>query len=184
MSKSLGNVYLLKDIIDRGYNPLVYRLFTYSGHYRNKLNFTWEGIEAASKALDRLKEGYKKHLEGTDEIYDEIVNDFEREFHEAINDDLNMPLAMGIVWEVVRFEKKSKKLADLLLKFDSVLGLDIDKEVEKENIPQEILELLEQRKQAREGKNWLESDRLRDEIQAKGYAIKDTKDGMNIEKIK
>ena len=184
MSKSLGNVYLLKDIIDRGYNPLVYRLFTYSGHYRNKLNFTWEGIDAASKALDRLKEGYKKHLEGNDEVSQEIVNDFEQQFHEAINDDLNMPLAMGIVWEVVRYDKKSKKLADLLLKFDSVLGLDIDKEDKKESIPQEILDLLEQRKLAREEKNWAESDRIRDEIQSKGYIIKDGKDGATVEKIK
>ena len=184
MSKSLGNVYLLEDIIKRGYNPLVYRLFSYSCHYRNKLNFTWEGIEAASKSLERLKEGYRKHLYGEDNISNEVIEDFENRFHEAINDDLNMPLAMGVVWEVIRYEKKSKQLADLLLKFDTVLGLKIDEENKKEEIPEEIINLLKQRQQARQEKNWAESDRIRDLIKEKGYMVKDGKDGAEVEKIK
>ena len=178
MSKSLGNVYLIKDFISRGYDPLVYRLFSYSCHYRNKLNFTWDGIEAASKSLERLKNGYKLHLDGNDNVEDEIIKEFEERFHQAINDDLNMPSAMGIVWEVVRFDKKSPKLAELLKKFDSILGLKIDKENNKEeNIPEEILKLIEKRKQARENKDWNESDRIRDEIQSKGYQIKDMPSG-------
>ena len=175
MSKSLGNAYLIKDFIDRGYDPLVYRLFSYSCHYRNKLNFTWDAIEATSKSLERLKNGYKLHLEGQDEIENNIVDEFEERFHRAINDDLNMPSAMGVVWEVVRYEKKSLKLAKLLEKFDMILGLKINEETTKteEKIPQKILELIEKRKEARENKDWNESDRLRDEIQAKGYQIKD-----------
>jgi len=80
MSKSLGNVYLIKDLIERGYDPLVYRLFSYSCHYRNKLNFTWEGIESASKSLERLRSGYKAHLNGTEEIEDGIIKDLENRF--------------------------------------------------------------------------------------------------------
>ena len=183
MSKSLGNVYLLKDIIDRGYNPLTYRLFSYSSHYRNKLNFTWEGMDGAEKSLERLKNGYKLHLNGTDDVEDEVVNEYEERFHKAINDDLNMPLAMGVVWEVVRNDKKSPKLAKLLLKFDEVMGLKIDEEDRKqEEIPEEILNLIEQRKIARENKNWEESDRLRDLINSKGYNIKDTKEGTEVSK--
>ena len=183
MSKSLGNVYLLKDIIDRGYNPLTYKLFSYSSHYRNKLNFTWEGMDAAEKSLERLKNGYKLHLDGTDDVEEDVINQYEERFHKAINDDLNMPLAMGVVWEVVRYNKKSPKLAKLLLKFDEVLGLKIDEEDKRqEDIPEEILKLIEERKQARENKNWEESDRLRDLINAKGYNIKDTKDGTEITK--
>ena len=183
MSKSLGNVYLLKDIENRGFNPLSYRLFTYSSHYRNKLNFTWEAMEAAEKSLERLKKGYKAHLEGKDEVDENIVNEYEEKFHKAINDDLNMPLAMGVVWEVVRSDRKSPKLAKLLLKFDSVMGLKIDEEDKKEvnvEIPEEILKLIEERKKARENKNWEESDRLRDIIKEKGYNVKDTKEGMEI----
>ena len=181
MSKSLGNVYLLRDIINRGYSPLAYRLFSYSSHYRNKLNFTWEGIEASQKSLERLKQGYQAHLNGKDEVEDEKVNEYEERFHKAINDDLNMPLAMGVVWEVIRNDKKSPKLAKLLLKFDSVLGLKIDEKEEiKQEIPKEILELIEERKKARENKNWEESDRIRDLIKEKGYEIKDTKEGTEV----
>ncbi len=184
MSKSLGNVYLLDDIVNRGYDPLVYRLFSYSCHYRNKLNFTWEGMDASAKSYERLKDGYQKHLAGEDEIAQEVIDEFENRFHMAINDDLNMPLAMSVVWEVVRYEQKSKKLADLLLKFDSVMGLQIDKRTEKEEIPEEILELVEQRKLARQERDYAKSDEIRDALKEKGYEVKDTKDGMTVEKIK
>ena len=184
MSKSLGNVYLLDDIVNRGYDPLVYRLFSYSCHYRNKLNFTWEGMEASAKSYERLKDGYQKHLAGEDEIAQEVIDEFENRFHMAINDDLNMPLAMSVVWEVVRYEQKSKKLADLLLKFVSVMGLQIDKRTEKEEIPEEILELVEQRKLARQERDYAKSDEIRDTLKEKGYEVKDTKDGMTVEKIK
>ncbi len=185
MSKSLGNVYLLKDIINKGFNPLSYRLFTYSSHYRNKLNFTWESLEATEKSLERLKKGYKTHLEGKDEIDEKLINEYEEKFHKAINDDLNMPLAMGVVWDVIRNEKKSPEFAKLLLKFDDIMGLKInedDKEDINIEIPEEILILVEERKKARENKDWQESDRLRDIIKEKGYSVKDTKEGMKIEK--
>ena len=183
MSKSLGNVYLLKDIINKGYNPLTYKLFSYSSHYRNKLNFTWEGMDAAEKSLERLKNGYKLHLNGTEIVEDEVINQYEGRFYKAINDDLNMPLAMGVVWEVIRNEKKSSKFAELLLKFDTVMGLKIDEEDSKQNdIPEEIMRLIEERRIARENKDWAASDRLRDLINNKGYNIKDTKDGMEITK--
>ena len=182
MSKSLGNVYLVDDIIKKGYSPLAYRLFNFSCHYRGKLNFTWDGIESASASLSRLKEGYEKHLNGTEEVSDEIINDLEDRFHKAINDDMNMPLALSIVWEAVRYKTKSKKIADLLKKFDTVLGIKIDETELKEEIPQEILDLAEKRKEARNNKNWSESDKLRDMIFKKGYIVKDTKEGTEIVK--
>ena len=93
-----------------------------------------------------------------------------------------MPAAMSVVWEVVRNEIKSKKLANLLLKFDSVLGLKIDEEtVANVEIPKEILELVKQREIARQNKDWQKSDELRDKINEKGYNIKDTKNGTEIE---
>ena len=184
MSKSLGNVYLIKDIAERGYNPLVYRLFTYTSHYRNKLNFTWEAIESTAKSYNRLKSGYQAHLNGSEQIEESIIDDYAQRFNSAINDDLNMPLAMSVVWEVIRSEKKSPKLAELLLKFDTVMGLKINEENKEqaEEIPEEILKLVEERKVARENKNWQESDRLRDLINEKGYEIKDTPEGAKINK--
>ena len=185
MSKSLGNVYLLRDIKNKGYDPLVYKLFCYTSSYRNKLNFTWDGIEATSKSLERLRRGYQNHLAGNDILSEEDrenLNKIEENFHTAINDDMNMPLAMSYVWEAVKYEKKNKEIADLLSKFDKVLGIKIEKEEKSEKIPEEILKLVEQRKMAREEKNWEESDRIRDEISNLGYNIKDTKNGVEIER--
>ena len=184
MSKSLGNVYLLKDIEAKGYDPLAYRLFTYSSGYRTKLNFTWDAMPASQKSLEKLKQGYKNHLLGSDDISDEEIAKYEEDFHKAINDDLNMPLAMSVVWEIIKNPKKSKKLADLLLKFDTVLALKIDEPIKQKvsEIPSEIIELAEKRKQARENKNWEESDKIRDEIKSKGYIIKDSKEGYEIVK--
>ena len=187
MSKSLGNVYLVKDIIEKGYEPLAYRLFCYSSHYRNKLNFTWEGIESAEKSLIRLRNSYQANLQGKDELTEEDkkqLAQIEDNFHKAINDDLNMPLAMSYVWELAKFEKKNLEVAKLLAKFDTVLGLKIDEKNQEKSveIPQEIQELLEQRNMARENKDWAKSDELRDLIAQKGYIVKDTKQGQTVEK--
>lgn len=185
MSKSLGNVYLLKDIIEKGYDSLTYKMFCYTGHYRNKLNFTWEGIEAASKSLERLRNSYRFNLEGKDELINddkEKIAKIEEKFHKAINDDMNMPLAMSYVWELARYEKKNPKISKMLKKFDTVLGIKIDKEDKKDQkeIPQEILELVEQRKIARQNKDWAKSDELRNLISQKGYEIKDTANGTEV----
>ena len=139
-------------------------------------------MDAAKVSLKRLKEGYQKHLNGNDNIDEEIIKKFKAEFIEAINDDLNMPQAMGVVWNIIRNEKKSKQLAELLLDFDKVLGLEIDKQEKDEKLPEEIEKLVEERKQARSDKNWSLSDELRDKISSLGYNVKDTKDGMEITK--
>jgi cysteinyl-tRNA synthetase len=99
-----------------------------------------------------------------------------------------MPLAMSVVWEIVKSDKKSKQLADLLLKFDQVLGLDLENSEnylnEKIEVPQEILDLVEERKNAKANKDYAKADELRDLINSKGYSIKDSADGkVEIEKI-
>lgn len=188
MSKSLGNVYLIKDIKERGYDPLAYKLLCYSSSYRNKLNFTWEGIDASARSLERLRNGYQINKVGKDVLEEKDKNELEKleeQFNEAINDDMNMPLAMSFVWEIIKYNKKSPEIADLLLKLDKVLGLKIDqKEKEEElEIPEEIQELIEKRNKARQEKKWEESDKLRDLIKEKGYEVKDTKNGIEIKKL-
>ena len=185
LSKSLNNFYTLEDLEKREYEPGVYRLFNFSSNYRGAINFTWEGLDANKKALAKLKEGYLNHLEGTEDIDDTIINNFEEKFHQAINDDLNMPLALSIVWDVIKYPVKSKKIATLLDKFDLVLGLDLSKPmVSFENkIPEEITNLAEKRKMARINKEWEESDKIRDEILNLGYSVKDTKEGYELTRI-
>lgn len=189
MGKSLGNAYTLDQLQERGIEPLAYKLFCYTAHYRAKLNFTFEIAKSSQIALDRLRNGYLKHLEGTEIIDNSIIEEYKQKFLETINDDLNIPLAMGIVWEIVKNGKKSKQFAELLLEFDKVLGLDLEnskKYVDKKNeieLPREIQVLIEERKKAREEKNWQLSDEIRDKIKEKGFIVKDTKEGMTIDKI-
>ena len=183
MSKSLNNLYTLKDLEDRGYSPLEYRMFNFSSVYRKKINFTFEAMDSAKIALKRLKDGYQRHLNGKDKVETEVIEKFKEDFLNAINDDLNIPQAMSVVWNAIKYEKKSKEIADMLLDFDRVLGLEIGKLEQEEELPKEILELVEKRKKAREEKDWKLSDNLRDEIIKLGYNIKDTKDGMEISKI-
>ena len=187
MSKSLGNTYTLDQLQEKGIEPLAYKMFCYTAHYRTKLNFTFEGALSTQKALNRLREGYLTHLQNDEKIDEEEIKEYKQRFLDAVNDDLNMPLAMGIVWEVVRNNKKSKQFAELLLEFDRILGLDLEnskkylEEQENVELPKEILELVEQRKIARENKDWAESDRIRDVLKEKGYTVKDTKEGQIIE---
>lgn len=189
MSKSLGNTYTLDNLQEKGIEPLSYKLFCYTAHYRTKLNFTFESAISSQKALKRLREGYVAHTESQENIEEEVIQKYKQKFMDAVNDDLNMPLAMGIVWEVVRHQTKSKQFAELLVEFDKILGLDIENSkqyIEKEQkveLPKDIEELIEQRKVARENKNWAESDRIRDLLKDMGYLVKDTKDGMTIEHI-
>ncbi|NLC87820.1 MAG: cysteine--tRNA ligase [Clostridiaceae bacterium] len=189
MSKSLGNTYTLDQLQERSIEPLAYRLFCYSAHYRTKLNFTFEIANSSQKSLNRLREGYLLHTQSEQKIDENEIKEYRKRFLEAVNDDLNMPLATGIMWEVVRNTKKSKQFAQLLLEFDEILGLDIKNSKEylekqvKIELPEEIENLINERKKAREDKNWAESDRIRDILKEKGYQVKDTKDSMTIEKI-
>lgn len=190
MSKSLGNTYTLDQLQEKGIEPLAYKLFCYTAHYRTKLNFTFDSAISSQKALNRLRESYLLHLESEDNnVEKEKIEEYRKRFMDAVNDDLNMPLAMGIVWEVARNEIKSKQYAKLLIEFDKILGLDIEhsknylEKEEKIELPEEIKSLVEQRKQTRENKDWAESDRIRDLLKEQGYVVKDTKEGQIIEKI-
>ena len=188
MSKSLGNVYTISQLEEKGIEALAYKLFCYTAHYRTKLNFTFEGAAASQKALNRLREAFVKHNNGNDNVDDELIQKYKNKFLDAINDDLNMPLAMSTVWELARNDLKSRKISDLLLDFDRVLGLDLknsEKYLEEQNkveLPDEIADLLEKRKKARKEKNWQLSDEIRDVLKEKGYIVKDTKEGMTVEK--
>ena len=183
MAKSLNNLYTLEDLSKRGYEPQVYRMFNFTSNYKTPINFTFEAMDAAKISLNRLREGYLAHLEGTANVEEEQIKQYEEKFLEAINDNLNMPVAMSVIWDIIKNPNKSKQLAKLLLKFDEVLGFNLKDYERKENIiPQEIIDLAEERQKARDNKNWQESDRIREKILSKGYQIKDTNQGYELTK--
>ena len=194
MSKSLGNIYTLETLEDKGYNPLDFRYFLMQTSYRKLMNFTFESLNASKMALENLRKIYidlnEKVNEDTEKLkednlkkYDELIN----LFNEAINDDLNITKALSIVWDVVKDSDISDntKLA-FLKKVDEVLGLDLENsekyvKLEKEVVlDDELKELLDKRKKAREDKDFALSDKIRDILKEKGYIVIDTKDGMQV----
>lgn len=189
MSKSLGNLYTISELEEKGYEPLVYKFFTYTAHYRNKLNFTFASMDSAKISLNRLRENYLEHSnsEASVKIDENIIKEFKERFLEAINDDLNMSQAMAVVFEAAKYSIKSKDIANVLKDFDKVLAIDIDKleyETDNEEIfDKEILDIVEERKKARENKDFARSDELRDILLNKGIKIIDTKEGQKIERI-
>lgn len=184
MSKSLGNAYTISNLKEKGYSPLDFRYFCLNAHYRNKLNFTWEGLQAAKVSLERLLEGALSHKKGSGSVNPGEVAAYRKEFEEAVNDDLNIPKALGVVWNVVRCTTKSKAYFDLLVEFDAILGLDIGKVTEKEEaapeLEPEIQELVDQRQQARKDKDWKRADEIRDKLKALGITVEDTPQGVKV----
>lgn len=183
MSKSLGNVWTIKDLSDRGFEPLDFKYFCLNTHYSKKLNFTFDALKASALGYNNLRSLVASHKNGENKIEDEKIKNYSEQFLNAINDDLNFPLAIGVLWTMLRNEPKSSQIFDLVQKFDKALGLNLNgEEKAKEEIPQEIDELAKTRWQARLEKNWAESDRLRDEISKLGYIVRDSKDGYTLEK--
>lgn len=171
MSKSLENVYTLGNIGARG-EILAFRYLCLGTHYRQKLNFTWEGFEGALSAYKNLHKYYfgKKVGESGCEKY-------EKDFLEAINDDINTPKALAVIWEMTKDDSFSdEQKANSIIKFDKTLGLELELEVKK-TIPQEIIDLAEERKTAKEQKDFLKSDELRGKIMEAGYVVEDLSGG-------
>ena len=196
MSKSAGNFFTVRDIA-KEFDLEAVRLFMLDSHYRKPINFSHDLIEHAQTALERLKNA-KSILQsaiqtGTDESETDEMRTMVAEsltsFKNAMDDDLNTADAIGTVFEFVRFsntyfnQARSKKDAVMALNYleevTGVLGLL----QHDDTIPQDILDMVEKRKQARDNKDWALSDKLRDEIAEKGYSIEDSKTGAIIKKL-
>ena len=176
MSKSSGEFLTLDALIDKGFDPLVYRFFCLGGHYRSQMTFSWDSLEAARTSLNRLYEAaYSWGAPG--EADEAIVG----RFFEALNDDLGMPKAMAILWEMVRSDLAEDVKKATILRFDEILGLRIREWEPKEvEVPGEVTALLQARKNARKEKNWARADEIRNEISALGYVIDDTPEGVKV----
>ncbi len=179
MSKSAGTVYLLTDIVKKGFSPLDLRYFFLQSHYRSKQNFTWEALKASQKAREKLILKLKQLPTGG-----EVSAKWNNKFKEKIADDFSMPEALAVVWEILKSDLNLADQRATILNFDLVLGLNLKEEIEKKvEIPKEIEKLAEEREQARQKKDWAESDRLRAEIKKAGFEVKDLSTGFEIFKI-
>ena len=185
ISKSAGRFPVLADLIDAGFHPLAYRLLCFTAKYRSELAFSVEAVRAAQKNLDYLNEFARNVNE--DALAGEHDADwaapFVDRFQEALGNDLNTPQALAVVLELVAesYRKHDQRIWKSLLRFDRVLGLDLERrldEVRTGMMPVQVSQLVKEREAARAAKDFKRSDELRAAIDALGYEVKDTKAGM------
>jgi cysteinyl-tRNA synthetase len=179
MSKSKGNFKTLREMIESGISPLAFRFWVLMAHYRSPVNWNQDALEGAETALKRL---YSLYLGLGDEV-GHVHKEYRDKFKEFIEDDLDTPRALALLWDVIKDENMSagdKKAT--ILDFDKVLGLGFEN-LKKEIIPENILELVKKREQARDEKDFKKSDELRKEINDLGYEVKDTRQGSVLSKL-
>ena len=185
MGKSLGNCYTLEQLKEKGFDPLAFKLFCLNTNYGKTINFTFDGLKASQSTLENLKKIVAEHKNGSNTIDPDKLKKYKENFLNAVNDNLNTPLALGVLFSMLRSEPKSKQIYDLAIDFDRVFGLKLDEEIksESQSIPDEIKDLASKRWQAKQDKDWVLADKLRAEVTQKGYQILDTKDGYTIKQL-
>jgi len=187
MSKSLGNFFTLRDLLDKGWSGREIRYVLVNAHYRQGLNFAFSALEDARKSLERIDRCVDAlAARAKDEPAPEFAQKALDAFTAAVNDDLNIPKAFAALFELVRETNASgtcsKAVLEVFEKMDTVLGVIFFGKAAKAEVPAEVQALLDARAAARAAKNWAESDRLRDEIAAAGWTVKDSKDGQTVTK--
>ncbi len=201
MSKSLGNFYTLRDVLAKGYKPMAIRYLLMSTHYRQQLNFTFNALEAAQNNVDKLvnfaarlkeiAESKKKTGKLDKEKKKEtalLIKNAKKGFDKALEDDLNVSDALAAVFNFITEMNKriaedsldknsAKKGFELMMQFDSVLGVIGEIKEEKE-LPEEIMKLINEREEARKSRNFAKADEIRNILKSKGILLDDTKDGV------
>lgn len=199
MSKSLGNFYTLRDLVKMGYSGREIRYVLIAGHYRQTLNFTFDALAAARAALSRIDAFTSKLLEAADGLDEsaapppewavKALSDFER----AVSDDLNTPNALAALFSLVRegngafsaglgAKEEAAAVLGVLKKMDSVLGIVSFGKTGADSLPEDVLGLLERRKEARKAENWALSDEIRNTLASMGWDVKDTPQGQKVSK--
>ena len=201
MSKRFGNYYTLRDLLAKGYDPKAIRYLLMSTHYRQQLNFTFEGLEAAKNAVDRLTNFVYRLLdadgEGCGEKIGSLMESVQKRFEEAMCDDLNIAVALAAIFNFVREVNKlmddnklsrgeAEQVYELMMRFDKVLGVIGEVKKEEEKLPKEAEELIRKREEARKVRDWETADKIRERLKAMGVIVEDTPQGVKwrIEKRK
>jgi cysteinyl-tRNA synthetase len=185
MAKSGENFITLQTLIDKGYDPLVYRYLCFTAHYRSQLKFSWDAMESARGAFESLK---RKVIEMKNDLGESKGENklamYRNQFSEALNDDLNVPGALAVLWGVLRDnEMGNKERYSLLKEFDSVFGFGLESwKAEEVELNEEIEWMITQREDARKRKDFKEADRIRDELKGRGIVLEDSPQGVKWKK--
>ncbi|MBC8378357.1 MAG: cysteine--tRNA ligase [Planctomycetes bacterium] len=184
MSKSKGNLYTIQELVDKGFKKNAIRYALISSHYRQNYNFTFDGLKAAEQAIDKISQCVFLLGEVTapgETVRQEVTSIIEKginAFGDALSDDLNISKALAAVFELVKDANKltdantaeAQAILKAIERIDSVLGV---LETGGDERPPEIMELAEERKQAKLAKNWARADEIRDELTSKGFVLED-----------
>ena len=198
MSKSLGNFFTLRDLLQRGYTGTEVRYMLLQAHYKTQLNFTFTGLDSVRETLARLNNFIQRLLEVDVELpaenkeLDSILYKAHNSFALALADDLNISLGLAAIFDLIREvnvlcdvqkigRQEAEKVIQLMKQFDTILGV-LSFEKQTTAVPQELQDALEKRIQARKDKDWALADKLRDYIISNGYLIEDTPNGMRLKK--
>lgn len=192
MAKRLGNYFTVRDLTAKGYDPVAIRYLMMSTHYRQQLNFTFEGLDAAKKTLDRLTNFMHRLLEangtaGGDDIQ-QLMEKVQKGFEEAMDDDLNISITLAHVFDFVRdvnnlldsnlvSREQAREIHNLILRFDKALSV-IGEVYKEEKLPKDAEELISRREEARKAKDWKTADQIREQLKTMGIVIEDTAQGV------
>ena len=193
MSKSKGEFLTVSLLEEKGYKPVVYRFFCLQSHYRKSLVFTWENLDNAVVAYNKLIDKIAPLTKAAGgEIEKDEYDRLRQSFKEALDNDINTAMAITVVYDVLKSKANAETKLMLIREFDKVLGLDLienakeladNSDAASADIPVEVMKLVEQRQAARKDKDFALADRLRDEIAALGYEVKETRQGTEINKL-
>lgn len=196
MSKSLGNFYTLRDLIEKGYTPEEIRLVLLNTHYRKKLNFSEKALDQARQSIGSFKDFFARvrKADGVENAeLDSKLTKAAKDFKESIGDDLNISGASAVMYGVMHdvnkmldkneiSAKDAEKVLELFSKFDLIFSvLDVDSEVE-DTIPEEIAKLAAERQVARTAKDFAKSDEIRDKLKDLGWIVEDSPDGPRLKR--
>ncbi len=188
MSKSKGGILTVSVLEEKGYKPLAYRYFCLQSHYLKQLVFSWESLDNAEQAYDKLIAriaSVKAKAKGEPDA--EKVSEYKEKFIETVGDDLNTSMGLTLVYEVLKADMDDATKIAVIKEFDKVLSLDllsgVPEKEEDEGADPHLEELLKLRAEAKKNRDWATADRIRDEVKAAGYMIVDTPEGAKLKKI-
>ncbi|MBL7100445.1 MAG: cysteine--tRNA ligase [Nanoarchaeota archaeon] len=186
VSKSKGGLFTISELEEKKFEPLSYRYFCLTVHYHKPLSFSLEALKGAQNSFHNLKNKILELLEEKDKTKTKIakLKKYGEEFHKEINNDLNMPKALAVLWTMLKDKNvNSKDKYKLILEFDKIFGLNLEKlKKEEEKTSKDIKKLVEEREKARKKKDWKKADKIRDQLKEKGIILEDTPEGVRWKK--
>jgi cysteinyl-tRNA synthetase len=190
MSKSKGEFLTVSLLEQKGFSPLAYRFFCMQSHYRKTLVFSWENLKNAQIAYDKLIAKIKTLLDTQDAVDDAKKAELLGAFTAAMDNDLNTAQAITVLYDILKADTTAATKLACVAEIDKVLSLNLIENAKAlgaedaaQEIPAEVLALVEQRKEARKAKDFAQADALRDQIAALGWQIRETRQGTEITKI-